>query len=528
MDQNTELQCGCIIPDELAPAIEFSDILPEGFVGAPAPSAAPVIPKSADNLKPFPSWNPLGNKSYQNCNAVVWANTRRLVTSKLSEQEVYPPLDQVLTFYKTQNPEFDPKNWKKDKDKGMYIQKSLDHLVQFGGPDGQRALAFARVNPEKVEDVQMALATFGSLWLGIRVYDINRAQFNNGEQWTYQPTGEKPLGHAVMAGAYDPNIKIVTWGKVVSLTEGYWKKENVFDAFVVIWPEHIGTRRFMTGVSLQQLADQYRKMIGKDMEIPTAKFNSLFRCQITGGDGVLVTLQKIDAQTSYSSVAVNVVIDIKQAEASNGAFAVESNDLYFIKTKNTASKMVEVQRIQDPAYNKVESWVSGFGTAEAANGLWTIDNGDLYFIKIANTASDLVEVWSASHEGNFQKATYYTSGLKIRDIGFGTYAMGGGNLYMILDANNASGLVEITCVKSDMQYSARSLTHQVTGFKINDVKGKGTWIMGTDGDLFLIKTLGTASGQVELHIATAVSNYQDLSHYSIPFPADQSGVWMIY
>ena len=417
----------------------------------------------------------------------------------------------------------------------MIIQKSLDHLVKFGGPDGQRALAFARVDPTKIQDVQMALATFGSIWLGIKVYPTNQDQFRNGEQWTLPSPGERFYGHAVIAGAYDPDFRIVTWGGVASLTPEYWNghlpgevKPTVFEAYVVVWPEHIGTRRFMTGVSLPQLAEQYNKMTGKDMEVPTAQFNSLFRCQITGGDGISVTLQKIDAETSYSSVPVDVVIDIKQTEAPNGAFAVESNDLYFIKNKDTASNMVEVQRIQDPAYTKVESWVSSFRTTEASNGLWTIDNGDLYFIKIANTASGMVEVWWASHQGKFQQPAYYTSGMKIGNIGFGTYAVSGGNLYMIMDANNPSGLVEITCAKGYLEYSAKSLTHQVTGFKINDVKGKGTWSMGQNGDLFLIKTLGTASGLVELHIATADSNYQSLSHYSTGFQADQSGVWMIY
>jgi hypothetical protein len=133
-------------------------------------------------------------------------------------------------------------------------------------------------------------------------------------------------GHAVVAGAYDPNFKIITWGKVASLSDEYWnghlegeKMPKVFEAYVVDWPEHIGTRRFMSGVSLQQLADQFYKMTGKDMEIPEAQFNSLFRCQATGGDEASVTLQKIDAAISCSSVPPSITININQTDALNGA-----------------------------------------------------------------------------------------------------------------------------------------------------------------------------------------------------------------
>lgn len=469
-----------------------------------------------------------------------------MITSKLSEQEVWPTLDQVFTFYKTQNARFNPQVKDNSTDEGMKIQKSLNYLVKFGGPDGQRALAFARVDPTNLQDVKMALATFGSIWLGIRVFDpTNSDQFQRGEKWTPPPsTQSKAYGHAVVAGAYGPDLKIVTWGGVATLTLDYWhgyvpgkepgkvkpeeERPNVFEAYVVVWPEHIGTRRFMTGVSLPQLAEQYKTITGNEMDIPTAQLNSLFRCQTTGGDGISVKLQKIDANTSYSSVSMDLGVDIKQTEASNGTFAVESNDLFFIKTKNTASNMIEVKRIQDPAYTNVEFWISSFHTSEATDGLWTIDNGDLYFIKTTNTSAGLVEVWWASHQSNFRQPAYYTSGAKVGNIGFGTYAVSGGNLYMILDANNASGLVEITCYKGYMDYSEESRTHRATGFKINDVKGKGTWSVGQNGDLFLIKTLGTASGMIELHVATAESNYQSLSHYSIGFQADQSGVWMIY
>ena len=128
---------------------------------------------------------------------------------------------------------------------------------------------------------------------------------------------------------------------------------------------------------------------------------------------------------------------------------------------------------------------------------------------------------------NFQKPECYVAGLTKGEVGSGTFAISGDNLYQIFDADNESGFVEIASAKAYAKYSANSVQLQTTVFVINNIDGKGAWMMGLNGDLCLVKSSGTASGLVELHVATAASGYQSLSHFSMGFDANGTGLWIL-
>ena len=91
----------------------------------------------------------LGNDAAGDCVAVTWANQRALVTTALARSTSYPTQDEVWTFYRTQNPNFDPTGTKdtngpgSSADNGMDIQTALEYLVHNAGPDGAKAIAFA-------------------------------------------------------------------------------------------------------------------------------------------------------------------------------------------------------------------------------------------------------------------------------------------------------------------------------------------------------------------------------------------------
>ena len=117
-----------------------------------------------------------------------------------------------------------------------------------------------------------------------------------------------PYGHAAVVGGYDSNYRIITWGKETTLTPEYWngaykddpKHPNVFEAYVVIWPEHFGTRRFMQGVNLKQLAEQFKEVTKTDMDIPASQLISLYRCSNLGESKPNVVLQISDALNSFA------------------------------------------------------------------------------------------------------------------------------------------------------------------------------------------------------------------------------------
>jgi hypothetical protein len=250
-------------PPKNAPALRFASFL-RGEV--------PDHPASEDYLAKLPGWQMLGNDQVGDCNAVTWANLRRLVTASLAT-ECYPTQEQVWTFYQTQNPGFDPAGTKdtngpgSNDDQGMDIQTGLEYLHGTGGPDGVKAVAFAKVDHTNMAEVKAALAIFGGLWLGIQVLDANQDQFKEGKAWTDVAGSKIDGGHAILGGGYATDIKFITWAKETQFAQSFWTgvvdgNPLVEEAWVVIWPEHLGTKSFEDGVNQTELAADYQALTG--------------------------------------------------------------------------------------------------------------------------------------------------------------------------------------------------------------------------------------------------------------------------
>ena len=230
----------------------------------------PAHPPLADYIAALGGgWQMLGNDEYSDCVPVTWANLRRLTTALLTGKPVYPGLAQVEALYKTQNPEFP------QQDDGMDIQTCLEYLVSTGGPDGVKAIGFASVDYSNLDEVKAAIAIFGAVWVGINVQDHNQNEFDLGMPWTWSTGDAIDGGHSVFAGGYGPpgagplggDIRFETWAAETSFTDGFWES-GVEEAWVVIWPEHLGTREFMEGIDLAQLAADYQDITGRPFPAP--------------------------------------------------------------------------------------------------------------------------------------------------------------------------------------------------------------------------------------------------------------------
>lgn len=242
-----------------APALKLANYL-TGVV--------PAHPDAADYLATLSDWQMLGNDQWGDCVAVTWAGERRLLSACLGGKEEYPDLDQVLEFYKTQNPDFP------QQDDGMDIQTALEELVKNGGPDGVKALGFAKVDHTNVDEVKAAIAIFGCVWTGVNVLNANMNEFNANEPWDYKPASGVDGGHSVITGGYGPagagalggDERFITWAQETSFTDAFWSHQ-VDEAWVVIWPEHVGTRAFLEGVDLAALAADYTALTGRPFPV---------------------------------------------------------------------------------------------------------------------------------------------------------------------------------------------------------------------------------------------------------------------
>ncbi|MFD1309058.1 hypothetical protein [Streptomyces kaempferi] len=242
-------------------AISFSRI----FTGK-----VPAHPAAADYLTGLNGgWEMLGNDVAGDCVAVTWANMRRLVTA-ICGAENYPGQDAVWQIYRTQNPGFDPNGTAETNgpgsthDQGMDIQTLLEYLVKVGGPDGVKALGFAKVDPTNTEEVKAAIAIFGTLWTGIVVQEANQDDFAAGRPWDYHRSSPDEGGHSVLTGGYGPpgagplggDERMETWAEETSFTDAYWRRK-VEEAWVVIWPEHLQHPDFLAGVDMAAFAAAY-------------------------------------------------------------------------------------------------------------------------------------------------------------------------------------------------------------------------------------------------------------------------------
>lgn len=262
----------------LSPNLKYGRRTPKGAPALKLASflsgAVPAAPSSEDYGTQFTGWQMLGNDTAGDCVSVTWANQRALVTTVLAGKTSYPTQDQVWTFYKTQNPNFDPNGSSNtdgpgsSADGGMDIQTALEYLQQNGGPDGVKAVAFAKVDYTNEAELKAAHAIFGQVWYGINVLDANMNEFNSGQPWDYVANSPIDGGHSVTGVGYDPtDYRFVTWAAETQWTEAF-RQHQVEEAWVVVWPEHLGSKEFMQGIDLAALATDYQEITGKVLPLP--------------------------------------------------------------------------------------------------------------------------------------------------------------------------------------------------------------------------------------------------------------------
>ena len=121
--------------------------------------------------------------------------------------------------------------------------------------------------------MKAALSIFGGLWLGIEVLDANQDEFGKGKAWTDVKGSPIDGGHAILGGGYTTSdIKFITWAKEAEFAKSFWNgvvqgSPLVEEAWVVIWPEHLGTTGFEQGIDQAKLAADYQALTGQPLSL---------------------------------------------------------------------------------------------------------------------------------------------------------------------------------------------------------------------------------------------------------------------
>lgn len=253
-------------PPKNAPALMLADILT---------GTLPPTPAAVDHFKGA-TFALYGNDQYGDCGPVSVANFVRLVSAGLTGSETIPSLNDVFDLYRRSgNPNFNPETG--EGDEGVDMQTMLEALHSGGIGDGAggtiKAIAFAKVSVNTDAELDAAVAIFGGNLWGVTLETSQQAQTNtHPPQWDHHPSGVWG-GHAVLNGKFEPggggvDAEVISWALDVETTEAF-RKAQLEEAWVVIFPWHLDHPAFQAGVDLTALVNAYQALTGKPLPVPT-------------------------------------------------------------------------------------------------------------------------------------------------------------------------------------------------------------------------------------------------------------------
>jgi hypothetical protein len=238
---------GSVRPPVNKPALRLADFL----------KAIPDHPIAVDNTEGV-DFALDHNDVFGVCVPTGLDNLRRLVTKLLTGAEVDATWADVVTWYRSQNPDFDENDPGGPGDQGMVIQDFLAWAVKRG-----LILGFAKVNPHNDDEIQAAIYLFLGLHCGATLQEAQEAQTDEG-QWDYAPDSPEWGGHCIVAPAYEAGqlVDVITWQERVKTTQA-WRQRCLGEAYVVLLPEHVAHPDFRAGFDLPKYAAAFEAITGR-------------------------------------------------------------------------------------------------------------------------------------------------------------------------------------------------------------------------------------------------------------------------
>lgn len=244
----------------------FDPELPQLEIGKYLTGKVPAHPSAVDYFGRVTDWGMYGNDRFGVCGPTEIANNRKLTSLYLTGVEQSPTQEDVFDLYRRSgNPNFDPETG--EDDNGVNMQVMLKSVLDEG-IGGVKCLAFAHVNVHRPEEVRAAIAIFGGVHFGV---NLMTAQQGQPDMWAWTPGSFEWGGHAVMGGLYVapahtrdyPDVSVITWAEIVAMSKQF-EQHQVEEAWVVIWPEHLGDKSFQAGVDLSELKTDYKALTHRE------------------------------------------------------------------------------------------------------------------------------------------------------------------------------------------------------------------------------------------------------------------------
>lgn len=200
------------------------------------------------------------NDRFGTCVPTGLDNLRKMVTYLLTGVEQSAEITDIVTWYRTQNPRFNPDIPGGVQDEGMVIQDFLAWCVKQG-----IIVGFAEIDP--ADDEMLKAANYlamgplnGALLSEAQVYE----QYDAG-LWDYDPRSAAAGGHCFATGAYangQSEEDCATWRKRVGMTATFLDRQRS-EAWAVIFPAHLSNPTFRQHFDLGAFALAFEQITGR-------------------------------------------------------------------------------------------------------------------------------------------------------------------------------------------------------------------------------------------------------------------------
>ncbi len=250
---------------------------------------------------------------------------------------------------------------------------------------------------------------------------------------------------------------------------------------------------------------------------PTASSSKDLYYVKTSNTGGTIEVHRATAASNYASANLHSTSAVSVNEGSYGTFQIgQNNDLYYIKTRGTGSNRIEIHAYTAASGYKSASIhvATAFPLSDGADGIFQMVGADLYYIKTKNVGSGRIEVHAVTGASNYQSfSVHAASGYGVGDAANGTFNISESNrdLYYIKTSNTGGGRIEVHAATAGSNYAGFSV-HANSAFPVAD-GSNGVWqIFGTD--LYFVKTRNNG-GRIEVHAVTAGSGYASFSLHAL-------------
>lgn len=184
-------------------------------------------------------WGMLGNDTVGDCvlaggghETMLWTRERYEVYAEFTDTGVISDYS-AITGYNPADPATDV---------GTDVREALLYRKKIGLIDSQgkrhKIGAFAAIEPGHWDHVLAAVYLFGVVGIGIQFPESAMDQFDTGKGWSVVAGARVDGGHYVPVVARRGTLHLVTWGREIGMTKGFFEK-YCDEAWAILSPEHL-------------------------------------------------------------------------------------------------------------------------------------------------------------------------------------------------------------------------------------------------------------------------------------------------